>query len=86
MIVRMESEKNIIFEWAQYRSYISKTEGASPQADELGLEFMKRQVEKEILESESGNAEKMLDSQREYIEKMMEKIKEMTNIQSESIK
>lgn len=86
MIVRMDSEKNILLEWAQYRKYISKTEGASHQADELGLEFMKRQVEKEIWESEREKDKKLLQSQRDYIEKMMEKIKEVTNIESDSIK
>lgn len=86
MIVRMESEKKIFDEISQYRKYISKTEGAGAQADKIGLEFMKRQVEKEIIESEREKEEKMLESQREHIEKIMEKIKEMMTIQSESIK
>jgi hypothetical protein len=81
MIVRMESEKKISNTVAQYLKYISETEGAEYKADMSGLHYMKRQVEKEVWDSQREKDKKMLESQRKHIEKMLKMVEEMMNIQ-----
>ena len=89
MIVRLKSPNLILSKMSgiqeEYLKYRSHTKGAAKRADEVALKEMKRQINKEVWEAERQKGKQISISQREHIKRMMEMIKEMMKIRSNSL-
>jgi hypothetical protein len=70
---------------ALHRAYHSETRGAGHQADEEALKALQEQVQKEMWESEREKNEQQQQAQREHIKRLMELIRELMKIWTDSL-
>ena len=69
---------------AIHKAYHSETRGAGHQADQVALKALQEEVQKEMWESEKQKSEQQLQAIKDHINKLMEMIKEMMKIQTET--
>ena len=92
MIVKQDSKFIIKSKWGtylnryvgQYVKMDSKTEGTGAQAGMPDLKAVKKQVEKQFFEQSKNKDEKLLEAQRDQINRLMEMLEEMRKIHIKS--